>query len=212
MARPSLAFLLATALTACPFAVLAATPSAAPGASPSAVPTGSPGFSPEPTAPPLEGVPSADCVNGWSVPPDGSALRLEGVELLTWSMGLEGPPEIADLRHFAGPDVPWIIEPHYEVVERWYIKASLADEADFRGRWLLEKRTDVVKGISAVAAWDSVGFSSPDWVGFVGSGPARSYPGLPGQWYGLPYDFVTGEGDTGQPGLPEEVAGCLDGT
>jgi hypothetical protein len=36
--------------------------------------------------------------------------------------------------------------------------------------------------------------------------------GLPGQWSGIPYDFVTGEGDSGQPGLTAEVVGCLDQT
>ena len=117
-----------------------------------------------------------------------------------------------ELRYFTGPDAPWMIEPHYEVVERWYVKAALAGEPDFRGRWLLEKRTELIKGVSAVAPYETSGYASPDWYGFVGEGPPTNYPGLPGAWVGIPYDFVTGEGDSGQPGLPEEVADCLTGT
>jgi hypothetical protein len=30
------------------------------------------------------------------------------------------------------------------------------------------------------------GYASPDWVGFVGEGPPRAYPGLPGTWAGHP--------------------------
>ncbi len=29
------------------------------------------------------------------------------------------------MRYFTGPDQPGIIEPHYDSVERWYIKAAL---------------------------------------------------------------------------------------
>ena len=28
----------------------------------------------------------------------------------------------------------------------------------------------------------------------------------------ITYDFVTGAGDSGQPGLPDQVADCLGGT
>ena len=39
----------------------------------------------------------------------------------------------------------------------------------------------------------------------------RAVEGLPGTWFGIEYDFVSGEaGDT--PGLPDEVVRCLDGT
>jgi hypothetical protein len=127
-------------------------------------------------------------------------------------MGIDGALDVVDLRFFTGPDVPWIIEPHYDVVQRWYIKASLEDDPTFRARWLLEQRTDLIRGISAVAGYDTQGYRSPDWVGFVGDGRASAYLGLPGKWSGVPYDFVTGEGDAGQPGLPDEAVGCMAGT
>ena len=49
-------------------------------------------------------------------------------------------------------------------------------------------------------------------------GVPQAYPDLPGEWAGEPYDFVTGrdpqtrEKVFGFPGLPIEVAGCLEGT
>lgn len=45
-----------------------------------------------------------------------------------------------------------------------------------------------------------------------GDGPPRAYADVPGLWPGIPYDVVTGEGDGGMPGLPDEVLGCLEGT
>ena len=47
-----------------------------------------------------------------------------------------------------------------------------------------------------------------------GEGEPQTYIGLPGQWSGVPFDFVTGggEGGSGQPGLPSEVTACLAGT
>ena len=79
-------------------------------------------------------------------------------------------------------------------------------------RWLLEQRTDLIRGISAVAPYDTTGYESPDWTGFTGDGTPQIVTGLPGTWAGIPYDFVTGEGDSGEPGLPDEVVGCLAGT
>lgn len=58
----------------------------------------------------------------------------------------------------------------------------------------------------------SVAAISPDWSGFFGEGPPTEYAGLPGAWYGIRYDFVTGEGDSGQPGLPPELLDCLAGS
>ena len=40
----------------------------------------------------------------------------------------------------------------------------------------------------------------------------RKVDALPGLWGGIDYDFVTGEGDGGNRGLPKEVEGCLSGT
>ena len=132
--------------------------------------------------------------------------------MLDAQMQVEGPWTVTEMRYFSGPDVPWILEPHYAVVEYWYVRAALVDDPSFGARWLLEQRTEAIRGVSAVARFDSVGYRSPDWTGFVGEGEPTSYLGLPGQWAGIPYDFATGDGDSGQPGLPDEVVGCLSGT
>ena len=124
----------------------------------------------------------------------------------------KGRGRSAEMRYFSGPDVPWILEPHYAVVEYWYVRAALVDDPSFQAPLAARAANRRNTGISAVARFDSVGYQSPDWTGFVGEGEPTSYPGLPGQWSGIPYDFVTGDGDSGQPGLPDEVVGCLSGT
>ncbi len=127
-------------------------------------------------------------------------------------MGLEARLTVEEMRYFTGPEAPWIIEPRREVVERWYVKGGLVRDPAFRGRWLLEKRTEQILGVAAVAPHDSRGYETADWTGLFGEGPPRSIDGLPGMWSGIPYDFVTGEGDTGQPGLPDEISRCLHDT
>ncbi len=127
-------------------------------------------------------------------------------------MGVTGPWDVDEMRYFVGPDSPGVIEPVFPAVERWYIKARLAGDPDFRARWLIEKRTDQILGVSAVAPWATSGYESPDWTGFIGEGSPATYTNLPGVWSGIPFDFVTGEGDGGQPGLPDEVVDCLAGT
>jgi hypothetical protein len=62
----------------------------------------------------------------------------------------------------------------------------------------------------AAAPFDTLGYESPDWRAFVGEGPFRPVPGLPGLWSGIEHDFVTGEGDSGNPGLPPEVEGRIE--
>ena len=139
-------------------------------------------------------------------------MRNAALEMMETQMAVSGPWTVEDIRYFTGPDVPWIIEPHYDVVEYWYVKAARADEPTFTARWLIEQRTDLIRGIAAIAPADTTGYASPDWTGFVGDGAPTIYTDLPGEWSGIPYDFVTGEGDSGQPGLPDEVIGCLAGT
>jgi hypothetical protein len=150
-----------------------------------------------------------NCVEGWDALGAGTELYEEGLDLIRVQMGIEGEFVVDEMRYFLGPDVPWIIEPHFDVVRRWYVKASLADDPVFRGRWLLEYRDEDRRGISAVAPYNTVGYQSPDWRGFAGDGPPRKAPGLPGRWRGIEYDFVTGEGDSGNRGLPAEVEGCM---
>jgi hypothetical protein len=155
------------------------------------------------------GDPAPDCVEGWDAPAAGTELYEEALDLMRGQMGIEGEFVVDEMRYFLGPDVPWIVEPHFDVVRRWYVKASLVDDPDFRGRWLLEYRDEDRRGISAVAPYNTGGYQSPDWRGFAGEGPPRTIPGLPGTWPGVEYDFVTGEGDTGNRGLPAEVEGCM---
>jgi hypothetical protein len=155
------------------------------------------------------GGPAAGCVEGWDAPAAGTKLYQEALDLIAGQMGIDGEFAVDEIRYFLGPDVAWIVEPHFDVVRRWYVKASLVDDPNFRGRWLLEHRDQNRRGISAVAPYDTAGYRSPDWRGFAGEGPPRTIHGLPGQWPGIDYDFVTGEGDSGNRGLPAEVEGCI---
>jgi hypothetical protein len=134
----------------------------------------------------------------------------EALDMIRGQMGVTGDFDVDEMRYFTGPEVFWIFAEEDAVVERWYVKASLASDPSFRARWLLEARSPTVRGIAAVAPYDTVGYSSPDWSGFVGDG-VRPIEGLPGEWSGIQYDFVTGEGDSGFPGLPDEVVGCMPG-
>jgi hypothetical protein len=127
-------------------------------------------------------------------------------------MNNDGPWSMEEMRYFTGPDVPWIIDPHFDVVDYWYVKAWLTSDRSYGARFLLEYRSEDRQGVAAVAPFTTRGYASPDWTAFTGDGKPRAYPGLPGKWAGLPYDFVTGEGDSGMPGLPNEVSGCLTGT
>jgi len=127
-------------------------------------------------------------------------------------MGLTDQLVVDDIRYFRGPDPDNILEPRFENLERWYVKAHLASDPTYAGRWLVEKRTKTILGVSAVAPFDTTGFQSPDWSGFVGDGAPRAIDGLPGMWGGIQYDFVTGDGDSGVPGLPASQVGCLAGT
>ena len=147
------------------------------------------------------GQPTAACAEGWDTPAPGSPVRSDGLDLLRISLGTSDRFVVEDIRYFTGPDG----------VERWYVKARLENEPTFRGRYLVERRGDS-GGVVAVASADTAGWQSPDWAGFEGEGELTSYPDLPGRWGGVRYDFVTGTGGPGFPGLPTEVAGCLAGS
>ncbi|MEX2547841.1 MAG: hypothetical protein WD830_08650 [Chloroflexota bacterium] len=186
-------------------------------ATPQPPPTSTPLLLTTPTPAPIGtpialGSPSPGCVSGWVGPLPGTPEYDEGIAILEGYMGVVGPWTVTEMRYFIGPDSPGVIEPRFDVVERWYIRAALVSDAAFGGRWLIEKRTDEILGVSAVAPWESFGYESPDWTGFIGEGEPQTYIGLPGQWSGIPFDFVTGDGDGGQPGLPPEVVDCLAAT
>jgi hypothetical protein len=118
------------------------------------------------------------------------------------------------MRSFVGPESPPSEKGYLKDIRRWYVKLYAADDLTYQGRFLVEQRR-FGRGVVAVAPYDTAGFSSPDWVGFQydGSDPhRRAYEGLPGEWRGVPYDFVRGGGGLTIAGLPDDVRGCLDGT
>jgi hypothetical protein len=173
-------------------------------------PSSQPPGSAETPIPVASGAPTADCINGWISPSFDSQERGTGMYLIDRQMGVSGSWTIAEMRFFLGPDVTWSDAPAASV-KRWYVKASLEGE-DLRARWLIEQRSDLDYGVVAVAPYDTSGFLSPDWTGFSGDSEPQTYLGLPGQWSGTPYDFVSGGGTAGGPGLPDEVVGCVSDT
>jgi hypothetical protein len=152
-----------------------------------------------------------DCVNGWNVPAPGTRVRVLPLDLMRRDMGVTGEFRVLEMRHFTGPEVPWIIQPRPPFVEWWYVKAHLVDEPEFRARWLVVYRSPVANGVTAIARFDTQGYQSPDWLGFIGEGELRTIEGPTGTWIGMDYDFLVGE-DGEKPGLPDEVVGCMDGT
>ncbi len=171
---------------------------------------------PSPPAPPplTRGPATATCVNGWVTPPEGTPDYLQPLGVIRRTTGVEGPLAVVDMRSFQGPESPPSDKGYLLVVRRWYVRLYAEDDPAFRGRFLVEARR-FGRGLAAVAPYDTSGFRSPDWIGFQydsADPEARPYPGLPGLWSGIPYDFVSGGEGLDIPGLPAEVAGCLDGT
>jgi hypothetical protein len=159
----------------------------------------------------LDGEAVPGCASGWTTPAPGTALRVEPLDVIRDQMGVTGDFQVIDMRDFTSPEVPWILEPRPPVVEWWYVKAQLVGDPTFRARWLIAKRSAAIKGIAAVAPFDTTGYRSPDWRAFIGEGEPRAIEGLPGTWVGFEFDFTTGE-DNEKPGLPEEATHCLDNT
>ena len=161
---------------------------------------------------PLVGPSTPTCINGWIVPAAGSPTFIAGLDLLAVSLGTTARLVVVDdVRYFTGPDIPGIIEPRHEQIERWYVKARLHNDPSIRGRFLVTKRGQS-GGFEAVAPFATHGWSSPHWSGFEGDGQPTTYPDLPGTWTGVRYDFVTGTGGSGNRGLPPETEGCLTDT
>ena len=149
---------------------------------------------------------------GWIVPARGTRLRVEPLDTIRQEMGITGLFRVIEMRYFTGPEVPWILAPRSPFVEWWYVKAHLVDDPAFSARWLVARRWEPPrKGIAAVASFDTEGYQSPDWRGFIGDRPPHAVEGLPGMWVGDDFDFTVGE-DGEKPGLPMEVVHCLDGT
>jgi hypothetical protein len=178
---------------------------------PSAIASPTPPALPE-TPLPTEGKRSADCVQGWFRPLAGSKLERRPLRLIRRTVGLPGTPVIVDMRYFSGPESPPSEKGYLAEIQRWYVKLYVEEDLRFQGRFLVESR-EFGSGVVAVAPYDTEGFRSPDWSGFqwdAGSPEPRAYPGLPGRWAGVRYDFVRGGAGLGFPGLPAQVSGCLD--
>jgi hypothetical protein len=186
-------------------------PTISPGDVPISSPT--PPIVPE-DPPPTRGQVAVDCENGWITPPEGSPRYRLPLGVIRRATGIDGPLVVVDMRYFEGPESPPSDKGYLLVVQRWYVKLYAERDLSFQGRFLVEARR-FGRGLAAVAPYDTAGFASPDWVGFQfdSSDPEeRSYGGLPGLWSGIAYDFVRGGEGLSIPGLPEQVAGCLDAT
>jgi hypothetical protein len=129
-------------------------------------------------------------------------------------VSIKGKLVVVEMRYFVGPESPPSVNYETRRVQRWYVKLYAAHDFSFQGRFLVEKRF-FGSGVSAVAAYDTQGFNSPDWTGFKWNSEdlnRRAYPGLPGRWPGTSYDFVKGSQGVRVPGLPAQALGCLAGT
>ncbi len=188
-----------------------------PPVSPTVMPSVTPSVTPPATPaqpPPTSGPATASCIQGWVTPPEGSAHAETPLRVIRRTTGVKGPLAVVDMRYFVGPESPPSDMGYLQDIQRWYVKLYAKDEPAFQGRFLVEARR-FGSGVSAVAPYDTQGWSSPDWIGFQydsADTEPKAYPGLPGTWSGIPYDFVKGGGGIQIPGLPREVAGCLDGT
>jgi hypothetical protein len=174
--------------------------------------------SPTPPAVPDEppattGARSQTCVEGWVAPAEGSNEFQTPLQVIRRTARFAGDPVVVEIRMFTGPESPPSDKGYIAEIRRWYVKLYSSEDISYQGRFLVEART-FGRGVAAVAPYDTQGYVSPDWIGFqweVGAEP-EVYPGLPGAWTGIPYDFVNGGEGITIPGLPDEVRGCLDGT
>ena len=151
----------------------------------------------------------------------GGGRRARDTPLFTDPLGIvrrtapvDGDFVVVDMRYFTGPESPPSDKGYILEIDRWYIKLYVESDWSYQGRFIVEQRT-FGRGVAAAAPYDTKGFRSPDWTGFQWDSAdttAREYPGLPGQWSGIPYDFVQGGAGLEIAGLPDEVRGCLQGT
>jgi hypothetical protein len=167
--------------------------------------------------PPTEGPISPTCVEGWVTPPRDTPMFTDPLGIIRRTAPVKGELVVVDMRMFVGPESPPSVgdseKGYLQNIRRWYVKLYAADDLAYQGRFLVEQRA-FGRGVSAVAPYDTEGFSSPDWSGFQydSAQPApKAYAGLPGTWTGEPYDFVKGGGGLTNPGLPDELLGCLKG-
>lgn len=163
---------------------------------------------------PTNGEPAVGCVDGWKTPEPGSTLAATPLRILERTIPVPGEVVVVDMRYFTGPESPPSEKGYIATIERWYVKLYSETDLAFQGRFLVESR-EFGSGVAAVAPYDTEAFRSPDWSGFQWDGAdpePRAYPGLPGEWSGIRYDFVRGGAGLAIPGLPPAVAGCLNST
>ncbi|MEA2579371.1 MAG: hypothetical protein QOE83_263 [Actinomycetota bacterium] len=154
------------------------------------------------------------CVNGFTSPASGSANYVFPLHQISVASGEPGPFHVVSMRYFVGPESPPSSKGYLIDIERWYVKLTEPGTPAFKGRFLVERR-NFGSGVSAVAPFSTHDWQSPDWSGFQWNSAApkaKSYPGLPGEWPGIKYDFVKGGAGLAIPGLPAAVVRCLDGT
>jgi len=164
--------------------------------------------------PKTRGAASPTCVEGWRTPPRDTSLFTDPLGIVRRTAPVDGEFTVVDMRYFTGPESPPSDKGYILEIDRWYIKLFVESDWSYQGRFIVEARR-FGRGVAAVAPYDTSGFRSPDWTGFQWDSAdteARAYPGLPGRWAGIPYDFVRGGAGLDIPGLPDEVRGCLGGT
>jgi hypothetical protein len=202
------------------FATSVSAPSPSPTTAPFLEPADGPPPSPTPPAiperpPPTLGRVTRSCVGGWITPDVGTPLFSDPIGVIRRTARFSGDYVVVDMRYFVGPESPPSESKGYlQDIERWYVKLYAPGDPGYQGRFLVEARR-FGRGLSAVAPYDTSGFSSPDWVGFqweAADTTPKRYDGLPGKWRGVPYDFVRGGAGLTIAGLPDEVVGCMDGT
>lgn len=189
-----------------------ATPSDAFTPSASVAPSPTQAAVPDPP-PKTRGAASPTCVEGWRTPPRDTPLYTDPLGIVRRTAPVDGEFTVVDMRYFTGPESPPSDKGYILEIDRWYIKLFVESDWSYQGRFIVEARR-FGRGVAAVAPYDTNGFRSPDWTGFQWDSAdteARAYPGLPGRWTGVPYDFVRGGAGLDIPGLPDEVRGCLDG-
>ena len=119
------------------------------------------------------------------------------------------------MRLFVGPESPPSDKNYLEDIRRWYGEAVRGRRfSTYQGRFLVEERR-FGTGVVAVAPYDTTGFTSPDWIGFqwdAARNERAPVRGTPRRLAGDRLRLRGGWRGADDPGLPDEVAGCLDAT
>jgi hypothetical protein len=173
----------------------------APGPADNVLATTAPDATPPSSAAAAPGTVSATCVNGWSTPERGSALRGVALDMMRVRPGERFVVE--EMRYFVGPEDAEVLGARGDV-ERWYVKASTETEPRRRQRWIVMRRAKGGSGIDAIAPYDSTGYGPGIWRRPDARDPALADP------FERPCQGTKPGAKC--MGLPREVLGCLAGT